>query len=118
MKAVLASATLVALFTLVPASTVLAQGGCSMNSNKPCPPPDKSIAKEPAYSMNSNKPAAQQASAAPEVAAPPAAPARAQVQAPEEGETAAKATLTGINPNDLKLKPKVPKTSEKEQLPR
>lgn len=116
MKAVLASATLVALFTLVPGSAALA---CSMNSNKPCPPPDKSSAKEPAYSINSNKPATQQASAAPAVAAPPAAPARAQVQAPEEeGETAAKATLTGINPDDLKLKPKVPKTSEKEQLPR
>ena len=118
MKAVLASATLVALFTLPPGSAAQAQGGCSMNSNKPCPPPDNLSSKEPAYGINSNKPAAQQAGAAPATAAAPATPARAQLQAKAEGDTAAKATLTGVNASDLKVKPKAPKTSEKVQLPR
>ena len=114
MKAIIACATLVILFAVGASGTALAAGDCGMNSNKPCPPPEKSIAKEPAYkSMNSNVPAAQQAD-------PPLSrktddtPARADVQAKAGEEKAAKATLSGISASDLKVKPKPPKSSAKE----
>ncbi|GAB3505348.1 hypothetical protein [Pseudoxanthomonas daejeonensis] len=77
-----------------------------MNSNKPCAEQGKHSAKEPAYAgMNSNKPATQKVETV---------PARADVQAQAPQETAAKATLTGVGGSDLKVKPKPPKTTEKE----
>lgn len=106
MKAVIARTTLVGLLVLGGNSLALASGDCGMNSNKPCAGQGKHSAKEPAYSgMNSNKPATQKAEAA---------PARADVQAKPTEDTAAKATLTGVSASDLKVKPKPPKTSEKE----
>lgn len=85
----------------------LASGDCGMNSNKPCPNPPKSSAKEPAYkSLNSNKPATTQAQQATDT------PAQVQADAPQN--TPARATLSGVNPNDLKLKPRSPPTSSKE----
>ena len=79
-----------------------AAGDCGMNSNKPCAPPGQTTAKEPAYkSMNSNKPAAR-------AVAPKA------VQANPPAGTAAKATLTGGSPSDLKVKPRAPQTTGKE----
>lgn len=96
----LARMTLVGCFALWGSGAALAGGNCGMNSNKPCPPPDKLISKEPAYkSMNSNKPTAQRAD---DAAAP------SDVQAGEGGETAARATLTGVSASDLKIKPKPP----------
>ena len=114
MKAIIACATLVFLFTVGASGTALAAGDCGMNSNKPCPPPEKSIAKEPAYkSMNSKVPAAQQAD--PTLSRKTDdTPARADVQAKAGEETAAKATLSGISASDLKVKPKPPKSSSKE----
>lgn len=114
MKAIIACATLVFLFAVSASGTALAAGDCGMNSNKPCPPPEKSIAKEPAYkSMNSNVPAAQQADPAlARKAGDP--PPRADVQASASEETAAKATLSGVSASDLKVKPKPPKSSAKE----
>ena len=90
MKAFLAGAIVVAA-TCMAADAALAQGGCSMNSNKPCPqqsgcsmnsnkpcPQRGYSAKEPAYGMNQNIPKPQQAQQA------AATPARATaVQAGE-----------------------------------
>ncbi|MCM2310107.1 MAG: hypothetical protein NDI84_01785 [Steroidobacteraceae bacterium] len=106
MKSGLACAALVTVLTLGGASIALADDGCGMNSNKPCPEKDKLSSKEPAYkSMNSNKPAAQQNSSA---------PARTDVKTSGKEQAAAKATLTGVSASDLKVKPKPEKTSEKE----
>ena len=114
MKAIIARVTLATLFALCGSGTALAAGDCGINSNKPCPPPEKSIAKEPAYkSMNSNVPAAQQAD--PTLSRKTDdTPARADVQAKAGEEKAAKATLSGISASDLKVKPKPPKSSAKE----
>ncbi len=99
-------AALAALLALGLNGVASASGDCGMNSNKPCPSTDKSSAKEPAYkSLNSNKPAAAQAARA---------TAPTEVQAGARDDTAAKATLSGVSASDLKLKPKVPKTSAKE----
>jgi hypothetical protein len=96
----LARMTLVGCIALCGSGAALASGNCGMNSNKPCPPPDKLISKEPAYkSMNSNKPTARRAD---DAAAP------TDVQASEGEETAARATLTGVSASDLKMKPKPP----------
>ena len=66
------------------AGPAAAQSGGGMNSNKP-QANDKLMSKEPAYgSMNSNKPTSGMNSGAP---------------APRQGG------LTGVNPNDLKVKP-------------
>lgn len=101
-------AALVALLALGINGVALAAGDCGMNSNKPCPSPDKTSAKEPAYkSLNSNKPAATQAGRA---------SAPTDVQAGAREDAAAKATLTGVSASDLKLKPKPPKTSTKEPV--
>lgn len=106
MKSGLACAALVTVLALGGAGIALADDGCGMNSNKPCPEKDKLSSKEPAYkSMNSNKPAAQQNSTA---------PARADVKASGTDPAPAKATLTGVSASDLKVKPKPEKTSEKE----
>ena len=116
MKAVSARVTLVTLIALGASGAVFAYGDCGMNSNKPCAEPSKSSAKEPAYSsMNSNKPTAQQAEKS-LVRKTGDAPARAEVQAKDSEETAAKATLTGVSASDLKVKPKVPKSSAKEPV--
>lgn len=82
----LARMTLVGCLVLWGSGAALASGNCGMNSNKPCPPPDKLIAKEPAA----------------ETRAP------SEVQSSEGGETAARATLTGVSASDLKIKPKRP----------
>jgi hypothetical protein len=114
MKAIIARATLATLIVWAGSSVALAYGDCGMNSNKPCTDQGKSSAKEPAYSsMNSNKPAAQQAEAT-LARKTDDAPARADVQATGSEGAAAKATLTGVSASDLKVKPKPPKTSEKE----
>ena len=114
MKAIIACATLATVIALGGGGTALAAGDCGINSNKPCPPPEKSIAKEPAYkSMNSNVPAAQQADLS-LTRKTDDTPVRADVQAKTGDETAAKATLSGISASDLKVKPKPPKSSAKE----
>ena len=106
MKTVIARATFVALFALVGSNAAMAAGNCGINSNTPCPPPENLFVKEPANkNPNSNKPAAQRVEDA---------PARMDVQAKQGEETAAKATLVGVSASDLKVKPKPPKTSEKE----
>lgn len=106
MKALSACAAIaVAVSASMGSGPALAGSDCGMNSNKPCP--EKHSAKEPAYGMNQNKPQAQEVGET---------PARAQVHAKDDGgETAAKATLTGVSASDLKVKPKPPKTSEKEK---
>lgn len=99
-------AALVALLAFGVNGVALATGDCGMNSNKPCPGTDKTSAKEPAYkNLNSNKPAPAQATRA---------TTPTEVQAGERGDTAAKATLSGVSASDLKLKPQAPKTSTKE----
>ena len=116
MKAISARVMLVTLIAVGASGAVFASGDCGLNTNKPCADQSKSSAKEPAYSsMNSNKPTAQQAeqSLARKTGD---APARAEVQAKESGETAAKATLTGVSASDLKVKPKPPKSSAKEPV--
>ena len=80
------------------ATGALASGECGMNTNKPCPQPDKLGSKEPAYkSMNENKPqttgaptadAKKDVKAAPAKAAADKAPAKA---APPEKAAPAKA---------------------------
>lgn len=106
MNACISRGALVALLALSLNGVVLAAGDCGMNSNKPCPSPDKTSAKEPAYkSLNSNKPASTQTGRA---------TAPTDVQAGAREEAAAKATLSGVSASDLKLKPKPPKTSGKE----
>jgi hypothetical protein len=96
----LAYMTLVGCFAVCGSGAALASGNCGMNSNEPCPPPDKLISKEPAYkSMDSDKPTAQRAD---DAAAP------ADVQASEGEQAAARATLTGVSASDLKIKPKPP----------
>lgn len=96
---------LIFLSAVATSGGALASNGCGMNSNKPCP--EKSIAKEPAYGTNNNRPRPQQLEET---------PARAEVKAADDaGATAAKATLSGVSPSDLKLKPKPPKVSEKEK---
>ena len=115
MKAIIARVTLATLFALCGSGTALAAGDCGINSNKPCPPPEKSIAKEPAYkSMNSNVPAAQQADPSLTRKTDDTPVRGAEVQAKTGDETAAKATLSGISASDLKVKPKPPKSSSKE----
>lgn len=106
MNAFIASMTLAGLAALAGSGAALAGGDCGMNSNKPCPAPGKSSAKEPAYkSLNSNKPAAQRVGAAPEPST---------VEATGEAPAEARATLSGISASDLKIKPKTDKTIEKE----
>lgn len=106
MKAVIAGATFVALFAMGGSGAALASGNCGINSNAPCPPPEKLSVKEPAdKGQNSNQPTAQQAGDP---------PARAEVKAKASEETAAKATLGGVSASDLKVKPKPPKSSSKE----
>ncbi|MFN3702962.1 hypothetical protein [Thermomonas sp.] len=94
MKASLIRAATAALLVVGFHGVDAAAGDCGMNSNKPCPPPGQTTAKEPAYkSMNSNKPASR--AAAPKT-----------VQANPPAGTPAKATLTGVSPSDLKVKPR------------
>jgi hypothetical protein len=99
---------LVGLLALSVAPGAIASSHCSMNSNKPCPDAGKLRSKEPAYkSMNSNKPAAALAGSA--------GPAASGIKS-AEGTTPqpARASLSGISGNQLKLKPKPAPTSEKE----
>ena len=106
MNTCIARAALVGLLAFGGSGAVLAAGDCGMNSNKPCPSPDKTMAKEPAYkSLNSNTPQATQAARASSPSA---------VQADAAREPVAKATLSGISASDLKIKPKPPKSSSKE----
>lgn len=94
--------TLVGCFALFGSAAALASGDCGMNSNKPCPPPEKLNSKEPAYkSMNSNTPVARRAD-------DDDASAAADVQATEADEAEAKATLTGVSASDLKMPPAKP----------
>lgn len=107
MNTSISRAALVALLAFGLNGVASASGDCGMNSNKPCPSPDKTSAKEPAYkSLNSNKPATAQAART--------TTAPTEVQAGARADTAEKATLSGVSASDLKLKPKVPKTSAKE----
>lgn len=102
MKASFARVASAALLVFGFQGMAAAAGDCGINSNKPCPPPGQTTAKEPAYkSMNSNKPAAR--AAAPKT-----------VQANPPAGTAAKTTLSGINPSDLKVKPRPTSTIGKE----
>lgn len=96
MKESIARAMLATVLACGASGAALADGGCGMNSNKPCPPA-KSSSKEPAYqSLNSNKSTTQQAGEA---------PARTSVQSRETGASAAKATLSGVSASDLKKPP-------------
>jgi hypothetical protein len=116
MKTVITSAALVTFLALGGTAPALANDSCGMNSNKPCP--EKLTSKEPAYkSMNSNKPAAQRSDSAAAVDVDVQAketPARTDVKAKGSESTPARATLTGVKGEDLKVKPKAAPTHEKE----
>lgn len=89
--------TLIGCFALCGSGAALASGDCGMNSNKPCPPPEKSSSKEPAYARtNSHEPAARRTDAS---------SAATDVQAAEGGDAEAKATLSGVSASDLKMPP-------------
>lgn len=95
----LAYLILLGCFALCGSGAAFASGNCGMNSNEPCPPPEKLNSKEPAYKdMNSNKPAARRAHES---------TVATDVQSGESGETEAKATLSGVSASDLKM-PKPP----------
>lgn len=95
-----AHVTLVACIAMLGSGAALADDDCGMNTNKPCPPPEKLIIKEPANTSSDTEQRVVRRTNDGVV--------RAEVQSKDGDETAARATLTGITAEDLKIKPKKP----------